>query len=107
MRAFVIPSVVAVVSLMNVDFAHTAELTLLSPGAMRPVLSVLVRQFERSSGNQVTISYATTSALVKELEAGKTGDLVILSPKQIEQLEKEDKIVEGSLIPVAKLEYGV
>src|SRR5664279_297763 len=107
MRAFVIPSVVAVVSLMNVNFAYTAALTLLSPGAMRPVLSVLVPQFERSSGNQVTISYATTSALVKELEDGKTGDLAILSPKQIEQLEKEDRIVEDSLVPVAKLEYGV
>ena len=107
MREFFILSVVAVVSLINVDLAHTAELTLLSPRAMRPVLSDLVPQFERSSGDKVTISYATTSTLVKEIEDGITADLAILSPKQIEQLEEDDKIVEDSLIPVAKLEYGV
>ena len=53
------------------------------------------------------ISYATTSALVKEIEAGIMADLAILSPEQIEQLQEQDKIVEDSLTPVAKLEFGV
>src|ERR1019366_5835542 len=34
-------------------------------------------------------------------------DLVILSPKQIERLQQKDKIVEDSLAPIAKLEFGV
>jgi molybdate transport system substrate-binding protein len=94
-------------SLMTASIEHAAELKVLSPHAMRPALNDLVPQFERASGIQVMISYATASALVKEIEDGKMADLAILSPEQIEQLQEEDKIVEDSLIPVAKLEFGV
>jgi len=94
-------------SLMTASIAYAAELKVLSPHAMRPALNDLVPQFERSSGIQVTISYATAFALVKEIEDGKMADLAILSPKQIEQLQEEDKIVKDSLIPIAKLEFGV
>ena len=34
-------------------------------------------------------------------------DLAILSPKQLERLQEEDKIVEDSLTLIAKLEFGV
>jgi molybdate transport system substrate-binding protein len=94
-------------SLMTASITHAAELKVLSPQAMRPALNDLVPQFERSSGIQVTISYATTSALVREIEDGKMADLAILAPEQIEQLQEEDKITEDSLAPVAKLEFGV
>ena len=94
-------------SLMTASIAHAAELKVLSPQAMKPALSELVPQFERSSGNRVTISYAAASALVKEIEDGKMADLAILSPEQIEQLQEEDKIVEDSLTPIAKLGFGV
>jgi molybdate transport system substrate-binding protein len=94
-------------SLMTASIAYAAELKVLSPNAMRPALNDLVPQFERSSGIQVTIFYATASALVKEIEDGKMADLAILSPEQIEQLQEEDKIVEDSLILLAKLEFGV
>lgn len=94
-------------SVMAASIAHATELKVLSPQVMKPVLDDLTPQFERSSGNQVMISYATTSALVKEIEAGIVADLAILSPEQIEQLQEQDKIVEDSLTPVAKLEFGV
>jgi len=94
-------------SLITVSVTHAAELKVLSPQVMKLVLDDLIQQFERSSGNQVTISYATASALVREIEAGIVADLAILSPEQIEQLQEEDKIVEDSLTPIAKLEFGV
>jgi molybdate transport system substrate-binding protein len=94
-------------SLMTANSVHTAELTVLSPQAMKPALSDLIPQFESSSGNQVTISYSSASALVKEIQDGKMADLAILSPKQIEQLQDEGKIVEHSIVPIAKLAFGV
>src|ERR1035437_8075559 len=94
-------------SLMTASIAHAAELKVLSPQAMKPALSDLIPQFERSSGNQVTISYSSTSALVNEIQDGKMADLAILSAKQIEQLQDEGKIVEDSIAPIAKLEFGV
>ena len=58
-------------SLMATNLVHTAELTVLAPRALKPALSDLIPQFERSSGNQVTISYSSTSALVNEIQEGK------------------------------------
>jgi molybdate transport system substrate-binding protein len=100
-------AVVVAGSLIIASIAHAAELKVLSPQVMRPALNDLIPQFERSSGIQVTISYAPASALVKEIEDGKMADLAILSPKQIEQLQEDDKIVKDSLTPIAKLEFGV
>jgi molybdate transport system substrate-binding protein len=67
----------------------------------------LIPQFERSSGNQVTISYSSTSALVTEIQDGKVADVAILDPKKIEQLQDEGKIIENSIAPIAKLAFGV
>ena len=87
--------------------AHAAELTLLSPQAMKPALSELIPQFEHSSGSRVTVFYASSSTHVKNIEEGKIADLVILSPEQIEQLQEDDKIVEDSITPIAKAELGL
>jgi molybdate transport system substrate-binding protein len=81
-------AVVVAGSLMTASIAHAAELKVLSPQAMRPALNELVPQFERSSGIQVTISYATASALVKEIEDGKMADLAILSPSKSSNCRK-------------------
>src|SRR5512139_4060343 len=86
---------------------HAAELTLLSPQAMKPALSELIPQFERSSGTQVTIFYASGSTHVKNIQDEKTADVVILSPDQIEDLQEDDKIVEDSVTPIAKAELGL
>jgi molybdate transport system substrate-binding protein len=96
-----------VCSLTATNLTHSAELTVLSPQAMKSALSDLIPQFERSSGNQVTISYSSTSALIKEIQDGKMADLAILFPKQIEQLQDEGKIVEHSIVPIAKLAFGL
>jgi len=94
-------------ALTTASVANAVELKVLSPQVMKLVLDDLIRQFERSTGNRVTISYATASALIKEIDAGIVADLAILSPNQIEQLQDKDKIVEDSLAPIAKLEFGV
>jgi molybdate transport system substrate-binding protein len=102
-----IAAIAAMLGIMSANIAIGAELTVLSPQAMKPALSDLIPQFEHSSGNQVTISYAPTSQLVKEIEGGKNADLAILYPQQIEQLQNEGKIVEHSNILIAKLAFGV
>jgi molybdate transport system substrate-binding protein len=87
--------------------ANGADLKILSPHAIRPALNDLVPEFERLSGHRVIVSYATTSNLVKDIKAGKTADVAILPPEQIEQLQDDDKIIDDNLTPVAKLEIGL
>jgi len=107
LRQFIATLAAILGTLTTINFAHTAELTVLAPQAMKPAISDLIPQFERASGNQVTISYLPTSAIVTEIQDGKIADLAILSSKQIEQLQDEGKIVEDSIAPIAKLAFGV
>ena len=86
-------------SFMAVNLGQAAELTVLSPQAMKPALSDLIPQYERMSGNKVSVYYSSTSTLVKEIQDGEVADLAILYPQQIEQLQNEGEIVEGKISP--------
>lgn len=94
-------------ALQIANIARAAELTVLSPQAMKPALKDLIPQFERSYGYHVTVSYASTSVLLKEIEDGKVADLAILYPQQIERLKNDGEIVENSMTPIATLAFGV
>ncbi len=99
--------VVAIAYFSIASGAEAVELRLLSPHAMQTALNDLVPAFEQASGHRVTIVYAPASKLLREIQGGKAADVAILSPKQIEQLEEDDNVVEDSLTPVAKLEIGL
>jgi molybdate transport system substrate-binding protein len=107
LRQFVVASGATLGFLTVVNFAFAGELTVLSPQAMKPALSDLIPQFESMSGNTVSIYYSSTSALVKEIEDGKTADLAILYPNQITQLQDEGTIAQDRVTPIAKLAFGL
>ena len=86
---------------------QAAELTLLAPQAMKPALSELIPQFERSSGSKVAIIYASGATHVKNIRDGQAADVVILSSDHIEELQEDEKIVEESVKPIAKAELGL
>jgi molybdate transport system substrate-binding protein len=87
--------------------ANAAEVRLLSPQAMRPVLSELIPQFERSSGHKVTIDYGSAASLTQRVEKGEVADAVIVSTKQNEQLRKEGRIAADSHVAIAKVGFGL
>ena len=99
--------VVAIAYFSIASAAEAVELKLLSPHAMKTALNDLVPSFEQASGHRVTIFYAPASKLLREIQEGKVADVAILSPEEIEQLEEDDKVVEDSLTPVAKVEIGL
>jgi molybdate transport system substrate-binding protein len=93
--------------LMVANPVHAAELLVLSPQGMMPALSEVVPLFERSSGHQVTVSYSSTTEIFAAIQRGKEADVAILYPQQLEQLQGEDKIVDKSITPIAKLAFGI
>jgi molybdate transport system substrate-binding protein len=93
--------------LLIANDALAAELTVLSPQAMTPALSELIPQFERSSGNKVTIFYASASTHFRSIKEGTNADLAILSREQINQLQDDEKIIKDSVTPIAKADIGV
>jgi molybdate transport system substrate-binding protein len=50
--------------------AHSAEITVLSSGAVREILTELLPQFEKSSGHKVAITWSGTAKIKKQIGDG-------------------------------------
>ena len=87
--------------------AAGAEIKVLSAGAFKQVLLALVPDFERTSGHKVTVENDTVGALTKRIEAGEAFDLAVLTPKAVDDLAKEGKLVAGSRANLARVGVGV
>ena len=58
--------------------AQAADVRVLAVGAMTGAFKELVPQFERASGHKLTVGYAATPVLIKQIEAGEPFDVAIL-----------------------------
>src|SRR5207249_4728372 len=52
-------------------------------------------------------SIGTTSGVLNKLKAGEKGDVIVISDEAAEVLEKDGKLVPGTLKPVASSLFGV
>jgi molybdate transport system substrate-binding protein len=86
--------------------ARAEEIKCLFPLAFRSSLSELVPQFEKSTGNTVTIDYGTIGALTARLKKGEVADVTIVSDQQFNELQKQGTLRADSRIDVAKLGDG-
>ena len=82
--------------------AHAAELTVFATGSMAAEpLKELGEEFTHATGNTLRFSIATTSGVLNKLKAGEKGDVIVISDEAAEMLEKDGKLVAGTLKPVA------
>jgi molybdate transport system substrate-binding protein len=89
------------------NHANAAEIKVLSPGATEGAFSVLLPQFEKASGHKVTIKYGPVDALANRVRKGEAADVAIWSEPAAEELRKQEKLVAGSEVVVAKVGIGV
>jgi molybdate transport system substrate-binding protein len=85
--------------------AVAADIKMLAPVSLRAVLPERLPQFEKSSGHKVTVEYATLGASTERLMKGDTADVVTVSPAQIEELQKQGKLIAGSGVEIARVGY--
>ena len=76
--------------------AEIVEIKCFAPRALQSTLNELVPQFERSSGYKVSIEYGSAGGLTERLQKGEFADMAIVSNKQMDDLERQGKIVAGS-----------
>jgi len=84
-----------------------AEIRVLSSGSMKAALSQLLPDFEKSSGNTATIEYGPAGAIVGRIQKDDAADVVIVSRSQLQKLESNGKVVQGSLADIAGIALGV
>jgi len=87
--------------------AAAAEIKVLTTGAFKAVVVALVPEFEKATGHKVVVDNGTVGQLQKRVDDGETFDVLVLSPKGIEDYIKGGKIVAGSEVKLAKVGVGV
>jgi molybdate transport system substrate-binding protein len=97
---------IASVLLPGLAFAQ-GQLTIFVGGAMTTPVREAGAAFTRSSGTKIVYVSDTTGALQKRLAAGETADLIIVASPAIETLQKENRVVAGSRVDLARALIGV
>ena len=80
---------------------------MLTTGAFKQVVVALVPEFEKATGHKVVLDNGTVGQLQKRVDDGEAFDVLVLSPKGIEDYIKSGKIVAGSNANLAKVGVGV
>jgi len=87
--------------------AQAAEIKVLSSNATRTLLEDIAPMFEKASGHKVTLGFGTSQQVAKRVEAGEAADLVVITPEAIGKLVKDNKVVAGSSVEIARSLIGV
>jgi len=87
--------------------AYAAEIKVLHTPAFRAVINDLGPQFERSTGHKLVIKVEVSAVLKRQIEAGETFDVAILTRMHIDDLTKQGKIASGTRAHIARSGIGV
>ena len=83
------------------------ELKLLVGGAMAETFHEVGDAYEKKSGNTLSITVDNSGALQRRLRAGEPADVILLAAQGMDALEKENRIVPGSRIELARAQMAV
>jgi len=97
----------AACGLLLSSIAQAAEIKVLTTGAFKQVVVALVPEFEKATGHKVVLDNGTVGQLQKRVDGGESFDVLVLSPKGIEDYIKSGKIAAGSNANLAKVGVGV
>ena len=84
-----------------------AEIKVISAMALHATYLELMPQYEKASGNKVTIIWSPGLEVAKRVEAGEKADLAVLGAAGVDDLIKKGFLVEGSRVPLVKSLIGI
>jgi molybdate transport system substrate-binding protein len=87
--------------------SRAAELKLLTAGAFKSTVLALLPDYEKASGNKVSVENDTVGALMKRIEAGESFDVVVMTTEAVDKLTGEGKVMSGSRTNLARVGVGV
>ena len=68
---------------------------MLSAVAVKSALDDLAANFERATGDKLTISYATAGEVIRRVQGGESADVTILPKPRMDELVQQSKIMPG------------
>ena len=97
----------AVCALLAFGPAQSAEIKLLASGAMKEIISELLPEFEKASGQKVTPTWTGTANMIKLVGAGEVFDLVVIGVPEVDKFIAEGKFAQGSRADLARSGVGI
>ena len=94
--------VLAVPLLFLAGRADGAQLKLLVGGALAEPVKKVGADFSRKAGHQLSFTTDTTGALQKRLRSGEKADVIVVAAAGMDALEKENLIVPGTRVELAR-----
>lgn len=87
--------------------ADAAEVKVICANGMRDTMRDLREPLERATGQTVTLTFGEAGNLRRGLQAGDTGDVIILPRAVMDQALADGKIAPGTTVDLARTEIGV
>jgi len=84
-----------------------STLKMLSAGAVKRGVAKIAKDFEHSTGTQVTVEFATGPEVRRRIEAGEAADVIVAPPAIMDEFAKAGKIVVESRGFVGRSRMGV
>lgn len=84
-----------------------ATIKVLSAGAVKRGVSQIASEFERTTGNRVTVEFTPVPELRKRIAAGETADVIVATPAAMDEFAKQGKIAADSRGFVGRSRMGV
>ena len=94
-------------SVLFAGIVHSAELKVISAGAVRSVISAIIDDYERETGHKFTFTIGSTGRLREVIASGEPADLIITSAPLMRELEETGRIASGSRTDLGRVGLGV
>jgi molybdate transport system substrate-binding protein len=95
------------VSLLLSSLVQAAEIKVLASVALTAALNELAPQYERTTGNKLSLGYSLVADIRKRVLDGETADVIILSRPVMDDLQKQGKLTTGSIADVAGIAVAI
>ena len=104
-------SIAAIIGLLfstiSVAIANAAEIKVLASVALAAAINELKPQFERTTGNTVSVSYSIVAEIRKRVLEGETADVIVVSRPVMDELQTHAKVARGTITDVAGIAAAV
>jgi molybdate transport system substrate-binding protein len=92
----------AIVFLLQAGFAGAAEIKVLSALGVKEVIDDMGPKFERASKHRLAVKFGTLGGIVKMVQGGEVGDVVIIPQQGIDTLVKDGKAAVANVTVIAR-----
>jgi len=93
--------------LMTVAPAKPAEIRMVSAMALHATWLELMPQYEKASGDKVTIIWSPGLEVARKVESGEKADIAVLAAAGVDDLIKKGFLADGSRVPLVDSLIGI